>query len=160
MICAQPCRGHQKSLDACRALSLLMVNNVSPYSSFHHKNMVHNRRYGSIGPWSCFSKNCLAKIPPPDKQHVNQKPKKHLNQTFGGNFVDRKFWGNFGQWGIQKKFRCSGFAVSFFHYGGGMPPIMKKWDCKPWTPKLFFDPPLAKISANFSVYKIFPKSLV
>ena len=40
------------------------------------------------------------------------------------------------------------------------PPIMKKWDCKPWTPKLFFDPPLAKISPNFSVYKISQKSLV
>ena len=55
-----------------------------------------------------------------------QEPKKHLNQTFLGNFVDRKFWGNFGQWGIQKKFRCSGFAVSFFHYGGHAPPHNEK----------------------------------
>ena len=93
-------------------------------------------------------------------RYKSQKPKKHLNQTFWGNFVDRKLGGNFGQWGIQKKFRCSGFAVSFFHYGGGgMPPIIKKWDCKPWAPKLFLDPPLAKISPKFSVYKISQKGL-
>ena len=53
---------------------------------------------------------------------VIQELKKHPNQTFLGNFVDRKVWGNFGQWGVKKKFGCSGFAVSFFHYGGGACP--------------------------------------
>ena len=33
----------------------------------------------------------------PAEKEKKQKPKKHLNQTFLGNFVDRKFWGKFGQ---------------------------------------------------------------
>ena len=37
---------------------------------------------------------------------------------------------------------------------------MKKNRLQAWTPKLFFDPPLSKISPNFSVYKISPNSLV
>ena len=86
-----------------------------------------------------------------------QEPKKHPNQTFWGNFIDRNVWGNFGQWGVKQKFGCSGFAVSFFSLWGHAPLHNEKWDCKSWTPKLFLDPPLSKMSPNFSVYKISQK---
>ena len=71
-------------------------------------------------------------------QKLLQKAKKHPNQTFGGNFVNRKVWGNFGQLGVEKKFGCSGFAVSFCHYGGGMPPIMKKMRLQTLNTQTFF----------------------
>ena len=87
--------------------------------------------------------------------------KKAPKPNFLGKFCRQKILGKFWPMGDQKKvwvFRvCS---LIFFIMGGMPPPIMKKWDCKPWTPKLFFDPPLSKISPNFSVYKISPKSLV
>ena len=58
----------------------------------------------------------------PHTQTYYQEPKKNPNQTFWGNFVDRKVWGNFGQWGVKKMFGCSGFAVSFFSLWGACHP--------------------------------------
>ena len=52
----------------------------------------------------------------------DQEPKKHPNQTFWGNFVDRKVWGNFGQWGSKKSLGVQGLQSHFFHYGGHAPP--------------------------------------
>ena len=67
-----------------------------------------------------------------------------------GNFVDRKVWGNFGQWGIQKKFRCSGFAVSFFHYGGGHAPHKEKNEtANPGHLNFFLTPHWPKFQQTF-----------
>ena len=87
-----------------------------------------------------------------------KKPKKHPNQTFLGNFVDRKVWGNFGQWGVKKKFGCSGFAVSFFHYGGGHAPHNEKNEtANPEHPNFFLTPHCPKFSQTFLSTKFPPK---
>ena len=41
--------------------------------------------------------------------------------------------------------------------GGMPPPIMKKWNCKPWTPKFFWIPHWPKFPPNFLSTKFPPK---
>ena len=52
--------------------------------------------------------------------------KKAPKPNFGGNFVDRKVWGNFGQWGVKKSLGVQGLQSHFFHYGGHAPPHNEK----------------------------------
>ena len=49
-----------------------------------------------------------------------------IKPNFWGKFCRQKIWGKFWPMGDPKKFRCSGFAVSFFHYGGGHAPHNEK----------------------------------
>ena len=92
---------------------------------------------------------------------IHQEPKKHPNQFWGGNFVDRKVWGNFGNGGSKKVWVFRVCSLIFSLWGACLPTpnSNKNETANPEHPN-FFWPPIAKISPNFSVYKIFPKSLV
>ena len=91
------------------------------------------------------------------KMFRNQK--NHPNQTLGGNFVDRKVWGNFCNGGSIFFLGIQGLYANFFLLGGGHATHHEKNETGNLQHTNFFLTPCCKKNPNFSVHKISPKSL-